>query len=73
MRRSRDAAVDTAGADALKDSSAGSPSEVRFQVRGEPEQTAPVHGYTTSCYIDQYTISTVSGVKKSHLAGVLFS
>lgn len=34
MRRLRDAAVDTAGANALKNSSVGSPSEVRFQVRG---------------------------------------
>ncbi|CAN0484762.1 unnamed protein product [Scytosiphon promiscuus] len=32
MRKSRDAAVDFAGAEALKDSSAGSDDDVRFQV-----------------------------------------
>lgn len=33
MRRSKDAAVDFAGAEALKDSSAGSDDDVRFQAR----------------------------------------
>lgn len=50
MRRSKDAAVDFAGAGALKDSSAGSDDDVRFQVRPRDETTnltfvVPVDGY----------------------------
>ena len=35
MRKSRDAAVDFAGADALKESSKGNDDDIRFQVRQE--------------------------------------